>query len=171
MAPFGSIGAVLLAQAAKTGDTGWQGVALGKIAMAAAICAVFAVVVSGVMQAGIFHKFQRLTPSTWRPEGPRQYLFGSAARALCGVIFPFLYIYTGMPRGITFAGDSSLWIIAGLKFGLLAWGAVSLPQTLSTGTFVNLHRGFVLGLALDWLLICLGCALVCTKVLTVTVAK
>lgn len=168
---LGNVAVFALAQAGAHTDTGWHGVALGKIALAAGICIVIAVAVSGLLQGVLFHKFQRMTPSTWRAEGSRQYVAGTLARALCGVVFPLLYIYTGMPQGVTHSQDASLWLVAGLKFGVFAWGALSLPQVLSTATFVNVHRAFVVGLALDWLLICLGCGLVCTKILTVTIPK
>ncbi len=138
----------------------WHGVGYGVIATAAAICAAISLVIGSVMQAGIFHRFHRLTPNTWRPEGPTRYALGAAARVLVGLGFPLLYIYTGMGQSETAKAD---WLMVGLKFGALAWLGLSLPQTLSTTNFVNVHKGFVVGLILDWLVICLLCGAACAR--------
>ncbi|HEY9450051.1 MAG TPA: hypothetical protein VIQ60_09855 [Gemmatimonadaceae bacterium] len=42
-------------------------------------------------------------------------------------------------------------MVAGIIFGALCWVALAVPVLLSMSAFVNLHRGMVLGLALDWL--------------------
>jgi hypothetical protein len=162
-----NLAALALALETPSPGTGWHGVSFGRIGMACGACAVVAVIVGAALQAGAFHSFQKLTPGTWRTEGSRQWVCSTVGRVLGGLAFPFMYVYTGMPQGVTFASDSSLWIEAGLKFGVLAWAAVGLPQTISTAAAVNFHRNFVIGLLLDWLLVCLACGLICTKVLTV----
>jgi hypothetical protein len=40
-------------------------------------------------------------------------------------------------------------MVAGIIFGALCWVALAVPVLLSMSAFVNLHRGMVLGLALD----------------------
>jgi hypothetical protein len=49
-------------------------------------------------------------------------------------------------------GGSSL--LRGATFGGLLWGVTILPLVLEVALFVNWHRGFVMGLVLDWLVVC-----------------
>lgn len=141
---------------------GWHGVSYSKIAEAGAICGGVALVVGVALQAGVFHKFQKRTPGTWRREGPAQYVLSVVCRMLVGVGFPLLYIYTGMG-----AADAvrSGWLVIGLKMGVLTWMAAPLPLTLSMATFVNLHKGVVAGLLLDWSLVCIASGVICAKFL------
>ena len=114
------------------------------------------------MQAGVFHKFQKTTPGTWRTENPIRYLMSAASRGLVGVGFPLLYIYTGMG-----AADAvrTGWLMIGLKFGFFVFLAATLPLILALSTFANFHRGFVVGLLLDWALVCPACGVACAKLL------
>jgi hypothetical protein len=138
----------------------WQGVRFSLLAEAAAACAATAIVVSILMQAILFHKFQKLTPNTWRQEDKRKYAIAMFARLILGVGFTMLYVYTGMGRSVR-----AEWLMIGLKFGGLGWLGVALPQTISMATFVNLNRGFVVGQLLDWLIVCLACGVICARLL------
>ena len=42
----------------------------------------------------------------------------------------------------------------GAGFGVFLWAATAAPVTLEAALFVNWHRGFVVGLLLDWLVLC-----------------
>lgn len=130
------------------------------VMMAGAVCGAAAVVIGGVIQGAIFHKFQKLTPSTWRPEGPRQYALGTLARLLVGVGFPLVFAYTGYPVNPMKSVTPTEY---GAMFGLLAWAALTLPMILSSAVFVNYHKGFVVGLLLDWLLIAVVCGIACAS--------
>jgi hypothetical protein len=141
---------------------GWHGVSYSKIAEAGAICGGVALVVGVALQAGVFHRFQKKTPGTWRAEGPSKYALSVVCRLLVGVGFPLLYIYTGMGAADAVRTE---WLTIGLKMGLLTWMAAALPLTLSMATFVNLHKGVVLGLILDWAVVCLACGVICAKIL------
>src|SRR5262249_11157507 len=114
----------------------WQGVRFNLLAEAAAACAATAIIVSILMQAILFHKFQKLTPNTWRQENRGKYAIAMVARLILGIGFTMLYIYTGMGRAVR-----TEWLMVGLKFGGLGWLGVALPQTMSMATFVNFHRG------------------------------
>ena len=57
------------------------------------------------------------------------------------------------------------WIQIGALFGFCAWAALILPVVLSIAILVNLHRGVVIGLLLDWLLISVAFGLVCAAVI------
>lgn len=121
------------------------------VAIAGAVCGVVSVAVGMAIHGGLFHKFQRLTPGTWRPEAGSRYATGVLARLVVGAGFPLLFAYTGMPR-LPDLKESPLWQ-TGAMFGMLCWGALALPMTLSVTNFVNVHRGFVLGLMVDWLVV------------------
>src|SRR5438874_12796710 len=40
----------------------------------------------------VFHRYQRATPETWRPEGPRNYALSSLVRVLSAVAISILYL-------------------------------------------------------------------------------
>ena len=95
----------------------------------------------------LFHRFQRATPATWRPEGALQYALSSVLATVGGAGFGLLYFSTG---GLLYF-VSPHWWLQGAAFGALLWLAVLLPALLGLAIFINLHRGVVAGLALDWL--------------------
>ena len=90
MVHFVNIAAVAMAQVTAPPGSGWQGVSYGKIGLACGICAVISVIIGAALQAGIFHKFQKHTPGTWRTEGAHQFMCSTAGRVLGGLAFPFL---------------------------------------------------------------------------------
>ena len=98
-----------------------------------------------LFMGALFHRFQAQTPSTWRPEGTKQYALSSALIVLGGVGLGLLFALTG---GLT-AAHGSPWWLQGIAFGSLCWAALPLPSLLSMALFVNFHRGFVLGALLD----------------------
>jgi hypothetical protein len=62
-------------------------------------------------------------------------------------------LYAALARAApSFAADV---FSRGVSFGALLWGATILPLVLEVSLFVNWHRGFVVGLLLDWLVVCL----------------
>jgi hypothetical protein len=132
-------------------------VGVGRILVAAIASAVTALAISYVMIAWLFHDYQKLTPATWRPEGPREYTLGSCVSLLNGFAFAVLFAMTGS----TLAVRMGHWLPAGLLFGLASFVALALPVILSDAIFVNLHRGFVIGSLLNSLLTCLACGVIC----------
>ena len=40
----------------------------------------------------VFHRYQRATPETWGPEGPRNYALSSLVRVFSAVAISFLYV-------------------------------------------------------------------------------
>jgi hypothetical protein len=121
--------------------------------------ALFGGVVGGVISiftgylfmGALFHRFQALTPNTWRPEGTKQYALSSAFIVLGSIGLSLLFALTG---GVT-AARGAAWWLQGLAFGSLCWVALPLPSLLSMALFVNFHRGFVLGALLDSFVACL----------------
>ena len=132
-----------------------------QILLAGAAAGFVAVVLDWIVNAWLFHAYQKRTPATWRPEGPKQYLLSMAATFFSGLTYAIFFAWTG---GVHLAG-SMHWLAAGLLFGLGCWMALALPILLSIGIFVNLHRGVVIGLLLDWLLISLAAGAICSRFL------
>ena len=96
---------------------------------------------------GIFHRFQRETPQTWRPEGAASYLKASLLHIFAAVAMASLF--TLMVRfnvGLFSGGWRGSFI-----FAICLWGAVVLPMVLESAVFVRIHRLVVVGRLLDWL--------------------
>ena len=134
----------------------------GKVAMSIAHAALgglagglVSVFTSWLITGALFHRFQRATPATWRPEGPLQYGLASAQplhRSGSGRV-------VWRPTGGVSALAGSSWWLQGLVFGGLCWLSLPLPMQLTGALFVNFHRGFVAGSLLDILATCLLAAL------------
>jgi hypothetical protein len=122
----------------------------GRILLAGLISGVIGVFTSWLITGMLFHPFQAKTPQTWRPsEGSRQYAGASALTILAAFIISAFFAATGGLHGVT--GP----VTNGVYFGFLCWAALALPMTLSSALFINLNRGFVAGLLLDWLVLSL----------------
>jgi hypothetical protein len=132
-------------------------IGIGRILMAGAGSAVAGLVIECLTIAWLFHDYQRLTPATWRPEGPREYFLGSCVTLGSGFAFALLFAMTG--TALTSRVGHT--VPAGLLFGLACFAALPLPVILSQAIFVNLHRGFVAGLLLNSLLFCLISGVIC----------
>src|SRR5579862_7781145 len=116
---------------------------------AGSLSGLMAVAIGGVIHGWLFHDFQRHTPDTWRQEGPMHIALGSAALFLSGITYAFFFA----PLGSMVMYSITHWVTVGVIFGIGCWAALALPLILSISVFVNLHRGVVLGLLIEWLLI------------------
>jgi hypothetical protein len=122
-----------------------------KIVAGGIIAGVVANVTGYVITGRLFHAYQAKTPNTWRQsESWAHYLYAAAARIAGCVGIGFLYgaIGTQSPA----LADPA--ILRGVTFGSLLWAVTILPVVLEASLFVNWHRGFVVGLLLDWLVVC-----------------
>lgn len=123
---------------------------LTKILLAGTVAGVAGILTSWLVTGMAFHPYQRLTPATWRTsEGPRQYALASGTTVLAALMIALFFSLTG---GVTAFGGAG-WVANGLLFGLLCWAALGAPVLCSLALFVNVHRGVVVGLLLDWLLV------------------
>jgi hypothetical protein len=136
-------------------------IGLVRVLIAGAASSVASLVIACVVIAWLFHDYQKLTPATWRPEGPREYTLSSLVNLLNGFGFAVLFALTGD----TLASRLGHWLPAGLLFGLVCFVALPLPVILGDAIFVNLHRGFVAGSLLNSLLTCLACGVICSAIL------
>jgi hypothetical protein len=124
---------------------------LSRVLVAGLCAGVLGVISSGLIVGRLFHPYQRLTPQTWRVgEGPKQYLASSVLTIVAATLIALLYSLMD-PLALPWGS----WLESGLAFGALCWAALALPIVLSNALFVNLHRGFVTGLLLSWLIVAL----------------
>jgi hypothetical protein len=94
-----------------------------------------------------FHRYQALTPHTWRAsESWLHYLAASGARG--GATIGIGYAYAACAPAA--AGYHPL---HALVFAACLWAVTALPLVVELSLFVNLSGGFVVGLLLDWLIV------------------
>jgi hypothetical protein len=136
-------------------------VTLGRVFAAGAASAITSLSIAYVVIAWLFHDYQKLTPGTWRAEGPREYALSSLIYLISGFGFAILFAMTGT----SLTSRIGHWLPAGLTFGLICFLALPLPILLSDAIFINIHRGFVIGTLLNSLLTCLACGVICAALI------
>lgn len=122
-----------------------------RIVLAGGTAGVLANVTGYLITGRLFHRCQARTPGTWRAtESWRSYGCSAVLRVAAAIAIGCLYAAWGSPSVSIATGA----IGRGALFGCLLWAATLLPVLLELSLFVNWHRGFVLGLLLDWLAVC-----------------
>jgi len=125
---------------------------IGRVLLAGVSAGVVGIFTSWLITGVLFHPFQRRTPGTWRAgEGAVQYAGASGLTVLAALVVSIFFAATG---GVHLHA-APVGIVNGLLFGVLCWAALAVPVLLSVAVFVNVHRGVVLGLVLDWLVVSL----------------
>jgi hypothetical protein len=119
--------------------------------LAAGVIAGIAANATGYLITGrIFHPYQAKTPSTWRAtESWAHYQYATVIRIAACIGVAFVYTVIGAPLAL---GTNAL--SRGISFGSIIWAVTMLPLLLEVALFVNWDRGFVVGLLLDWLIVC-----------------
>lgn len=111
------------------------------------IAGILSIFTSWLWMGVIFHRFQKLTPGTWRRETGQSYFLSSALHILaaCGIAFLFTIV----------VHDQSQFFSAGIggsvRVAIVCWSVFALPIILEGAIFINLHPLVVLGRLLDWL--------------------
>ena len=95
----------------------------------------------------VFHRYQRATPETWRPEGPRNYALSSLVRVLSAIAISALYVLVARFH-VGFFDDG---MVGALRFAALIWIALSAPVAIEAAIYVRMHSMVVLGQVIDWL--------------------
>jgi hypothetical protein len=118
--------------------------------LVAGVLAGFATTLTGYWITGrLFHRYQAETPGTWRRvESWSQYGYSTAIRLAACIGIALVYAAFGPPLIVANAPSN------GIVFGLVIWAVTALPLILEAALFVNWSRGFVVGLLLDWLVLC-----------------
>ena len=111
------------------------------------IAGVISIFTSWLWMGVIFHRYQRETPETWRPEGPRNYIGASLLHVLAAIgiacLFTLIVRFNVGIFAVGFQGS--------FYFAICIWGALALPILLECAVFVRLHRLVVIAQLLDWL--------------------
>jgi hypothetical protein len=95
----------------------------------------------------LFHRFQQLTPNSWRRETGASYALSSAIHVLAaiGIAGLFMIVTGAQTSHFRMGMNGALW------FGCVCWGLFALPIILEGAVFINLHPLVVVGRLLDWL--------------------
>jgi hypothetical protein len=122
-----------------------------RFVMVGAVAGVVMTMTAGWLITGFLcHRFQKATPSTWRPEGWTQHALAMLWSGIGGAALG------GFDAQVAWSHSSAT---SALAFGALLWGAIGAPVIATLATYVNLHVIVVAGLLLEWLLFALGATL------------
>ena len=122
-----------------------------KIIVAGLIAGILANISGYLITGRLFHGFQARTPRTWREaESWSQYQYSSGVRLFSCLAIILLQNAIGAIVPAQFGHI----LPGGAVFGACLWAAIAAPIILEVALFVNWHRGFVIGLLLDWLALC-----------------
>src|ERR1017187_6443073 len=111
------------------------------------IAGVISIFTSWLLMGGIFHRFQRETPQTWRPEGPRSYALSSFFHVFAASGVACLFTLVLRFNVAVFARG----LCGSVLFAISLWGVVVVPIMLESALFIQIHRLVVFGRLLDWL--------------------
>ncbi len=121
-----------------------------KVILAGVAAGVLANVTGYLIVGRLFHAYQARTPNTWRTtESWNHYLYAAAIRVLACIGIGAAYYCFGSAASAIAAGP----LASAAVFGASLWAVAVLPLVVEAALFVNWHRGFVVGLLLDWLVI------------------
>jgi hypothetical protein len=122
-----------------------------KIVIAGLIAGILANISGYLITARLFPGFQARTPNTWRvAESWSHYLYSAGVRLFSCLAIILLHHAIGAMVPALFGST----LLGGAAFGGCFWAAIAAPIILEVALFVNWHRGFVIGLLLDWLALC-----------------
>ena len=105
-----------------------------------AIAGILAIFTSWFWIGFAFHRFQKLTPNTWRPENSRSYALSGAITFLSCIAIATIFLLVARMGGV-FAGG----LPGALRFSAVCWMALSAPLIVNAAVFINLHPWFVVG--------------------------
>ena len=123
-----------------------------KIFIAGVVAGVLSNVSGYVITGRWFHRFQSQTPNTWRAsESWVHYQYAALIRLL--VCIGVAYAFAALTNQAIPVSSSAAY--RGVLFGGFLWLVTALPIIVETSLFVNWHKGFVVGLLLDWFVLML----------------
>jgi hypothetical protein len=105
-----------------------------------AIAGIVSIFTSWLWLGVVFHRFQRQTPNTWRPENNRSYALSSTITFLASIAIATVFLLVARMGGV-FAGGFP----GAFRFAAVSWMALAAPVIINAAVFVNLHPWFVLG--------------------------
>jgi hypothetical protein len=87
----------------------------------------------------LFHKFQALTPQTWRPENYMSYTYSTLLSFLFGTLFTLFFLKIGAKYVI----PGNIW--SACKLGLICFASFNLISELGNSIFINYAKKFLAG--------------------------
>jgi hypothetical protein len=105
-----------------------------------AIAGILSILTSWFWMAFVFHRYQRLTPDTWRPENNRSYALSSTITFLSCIAIATVFLLVARMGGV-FSGG----LPGALRFAAVTWMALAAPLVVNAAVFINLHPWFVVG--------------------------
>jgi hypothetical protein len=96
--------------------------------------------IEGLIIGFLFHKYQALTPQTWRPESNRSYLYSTLLSFLFGALFTLFYFKIVA----NYVLEHNLW--SQIKLGLICFACFSFVSGINNSIYVNYDKKFVAGL-------------------------
>ena len=111
------------------------------------IAGVLSIFTSWLWMGSVFHRFQKLTPQTWRRETARSHALSSALHILAAVGIALLFTIVARDQSPYFSAG----IGGSIRFAFACWCVFALPIVLGDAIYINLHPLVVLGQLLDWL--------------------
>jgi hypothetical protein len=105
-----------------------------------AIAGILSIFTSWFWMGLVFHRFQRQTPNTWRPENNRSYTLSSALQFLSCIAIATVFLLVARMGGV-FAGGFP----GAFRFAAVTWIALSAPGLIDAAIYINLHPWVVLG--------------------------
>src|ERR1700731_2006937 len=105
-----------------------------------AIAGIVSIFTSWLWMGVVFHRFQKQTPNTWRPENYRSYTLSSVIHFLTCIAIATVFLLVARMGGV-FAGGCP----GAFRFAALTWMALAAPVVIDAAVFINLHPWVVLG--------------------------
>jgi hypothetical protein len=87
----------------------------------------------------LFHKYQALTPQTWRPEKSASYAYSTMLSLLFGLIFTFFYLKIGSKYVLS----GNIW--SSCKLGLICFAGFTFISELGNAIYINYDKKFLAG--------------------------
>ena len=111
------------------------------------IAGVMSIFTSWLWMGVVFHRLQKETPGTWRPESARSYVLSSALQFIAAIGIACLFTLV-----VRFnVGIFALGFHGALLFAIAIWLALALPILLELAIYINLHPLVVVGQFTTWL--------------------
>lgn len=87
----------------------------------------------------VFHKFQAVTPQTWRAESNRSYMYSTLLSFLFGALFTFFY----WKIGSHYVLRGNVW--SNIKLGIICFACFSFILEIGNAIYINYDNKFVAG--------------------------
>src|SRR5438105_11977771 len=99
------------------------------------IAGIISILTSWLWMGVIFHRYQRVSPEIWRPEGPRNYALSSIVRVLSAIAIAVLYLFVARFHVPWFSDG----IVGAFRFAAAVWMALAAPVAIESAIYIRVH--------------------------------